>query len=210
MCRMLLANTEGLEELEKALEKIPGCTTLKEYLAALELRDGGNGNGYAAFSGGKLAKLEKGVALKTSDAARAMQAKDYDWFLFHSREASAASVSDENCHPFRVTGKVEVVAAVNGNEKAVIPLAALLGITDSEFILRMAAQMDMPFFETLKIFESNFFGFLDGRPFVKKGNRDMLVWKKNDGIVFASDFPFGMKGLVKPEQNYVWYDGKEL
>jgi hypothetical protein len=38
----------------------------------------------------------------------------------------------------------------------------------------------------------------------------MLVWKKNDGIVFASDFPFGMKGLFKPEQGYVWYDGTEL
>ncbi len=210
MCRMLLANTEGVAELEKELEKIPGCTSLEEYLAALELRDGGNGNGYAAFRDGKMKKLEKGVALKTSDAARAMQAKDYDWFLFHTREASAASVSDENCHPFQITGTFEVVAAVNGNEQSVIPMAALLGITDSEFILRMAGQMDMPFFETLKIFESNFFGFLDGRPFVKKGNRDMLRWEKEGAIVFASDFPFGMSGLVKPEQGYVWYDGREI
>jgi hypothetical protein len=207
---MFLANTEGVEELEKALRGVPGCCSLEEYLAALELRDGGNGNGYAAFSGGKLKKLEKGLALKTSDAAQAMQAKDYDWFLFHTREASAASVSDENCHPFQVTGAVEVVAAVNGNEKSIIPLAAVLGITDSEFILRMAVEMDMPFFETLRIFESNFFGFLDGRPFVKKGNRDMLRWEKGGGIVFASDFPFGMKGLFKPEQGYVWYDGTEL
>jgi hypothetical protein len=207
---MFLANTEGVEGLEKALREIPGCSSLEEYLAALELRNGGNGNGYAAFSGGKLKKLEKSIALKTSDAARAMQTRDYDWFLFHTREASAASISDENCHPFHVTGEVEVVAAVNGNEKSVIPLAAVLGITDSEFILRMAVRMDMPFFKTLRIFESNFFGFFNGRPFVKKGNRDMLVWKKNDGIVFASDFPFGMKGLFKPEQGYVWYDGTEL
>jgi hypothetical protein len=207
---MLLANTEGVEELEKALEKATGCSSLEEYLAALELRDGGNGNGYAAFRDGKLKKLEKGIALKTSDAARAMGAKDYDWFLFHTREASAASVSDENCHPFHIRGNADVVAAVNGNEKSVIPLAAVVGITDSEFILRMAVQMNMPFFETLRIYESNFFGFFDGRPFVKKGNRDMLRWEKGGAIVFASDFPFGMNGLFKPEQDYVWYDGKEL
>lgn len=210
MCRMVLANAEGIKKLKEALAEVPGCSTLEQYLAALELRDGGHGNGYALYKGGIFQKLEKGVSLTVEQVAQVMEGADYDWCIYHAREASTASVTDANCHPFRVKGKTEIVAGANGNERSLAPLAATLGITDTEFILRMAVQMELPFFESLRTFESNFFGFLDGRPFVKKGNRDMLKWESEGAIVFASDFPFGMEGFVKPEQDYVWYDGKEL
>lgn len=32
----------------------------------------------------------------------------------------------------------------------------------------------MPLFDTLQVFESNFFGFYNGKPFIKKSNRNML------------------------------------
>jgi len=136
-----------------------------------------------------------------------MERCDYDWILFHAREASTGSVSDANCHPFRAVGKADLVAGVNGNEKEVAALANVAGgITDSEFIIRLVAEMGPPLRETLSIYESNFFGFYNGKAFIKKGNRDMLTWKKGNGIVFASDFPFGMTGLEKPGQDYFWME----
>lgn len=205
MCRLLLANREGIDELKRALSSVEGCSTLEQYLRDLELRDGGQGNGYALVKDGRLTRLEKGVNLGVEAVAKVMETAEYDWILFHTREASTGSVSDANCHPFLVTGKAEIVAAVNGNEKSVMELArAAGGITDSEFILKLVAEMGMPLKETLSIYESNFFGFYNGKPFVKKGNRDMLAWKKGKGIVFASDFPFGMTGLEKPGQDYFW------
>jgi len=209
MCRLLMANHKGIRALGENLKDFPGCSTMEEYLADLELRDGGHGNGYASFKAGKLVDFEKGVGLKVASAARAMEASDYDWFLFHTREASGGIVTDANCHPYHITGKADIVAAANGNKRPVAPLAGIMGITDSEFILRMIARMDMPLFDTLQVFESNFFGFYNGKPFVKKGNRDMLKWQKGEAIVFASDFPFGMDGLYRPEEGYFWFDGME-
>lgn len=207
MCRMLLANREGIEELKGALSAIPGCSTLEQYLRDLELRDGGQGNGYALQKNGRVTCLEKGVALGVAEVAQIMETADYEWILFHAREASTGSVSDANCHPFMASGKAELVAGVNGNEKEFAALArAAGGITDSEFIIRLVAEMGLPLRETLSIYESNFFGFYNGKPFIKKGNRDMLTWEKGRGIVFASDFPFGMAGLEKPGQDYFWME----
>jgi glutamine phosphoribosylpyrophosphate amidotransferase len=204
---MLLANREGIEALIKDLAAIPGCSTLEKYLQDLELRDGGQGNGYALLKDGRVTCMEKGVDLRVGEVAAVMEAADYDWVLFHTREASTGSVSDANCHPFRASGKAELVAGVNGNEKDLAALAkAAGGITDSEFIIRLVAEMGLPLRETLSIYESNFFGFYNGMPFVKKGNRDMLAWKKGNGLVFASDFPFGMTGLEKPGQDYFWME----
>ncbi len=212
MCRMLLANREGLLRLHSALSNIPGCGSLEAYLEALELRDGGDGNGYALLKDGNLSELRKGVFLPCAEAARAMLEKEYDWVLFHSREASEGSVNDANCHPFSISlpGSPPLIAAINGNEASLSGLAKVAGnMTDSEFILQAIVRMKLPLFPTLQLFESNFFGFYGGYPFVKKGNRDMLIWRKGDGIVFASDFPFGMKGLEKPPQNYCWCNGKD-
>lgn len=207
MCRMLLANREGIEALIKDLAAIPGCSTLEKYLQDLELRDGGQGNGYALLKDGRVTRMEKGVDLRVGEVAAVLEAADYDWVLFHTREASTGSVSDANCHPFRASGKAELVAGVNGNEKELAALArAAGGITDSEFIIRLVAEMGLPLRETLSIYESNFFGFYNGKPFVKKGNRDMLTWIKGKAVVFASDFPFGMTGLEKPGQDYFWME----
>jgi len=204
-----MANYQGIMKLKEALKAIPGCSNLEKYLADLELRDGGHGNGYATFKGGKLKNLRKGVDLQVSEIARVMETEEYDWFLFHTREASTGTISDKNCHPYHIKGKVEITAAVNGNESTISPLALLMETTDSDFILRMISEMEMPLFETLQVFEANFFGFYEGKPFIKKGNRDMLKWEKDGGIVFASDLPFGMTDLFSPEENYFWFDGVE-
>lgn len=210
MCRMLMGNYSGIMEYMEITHKNVNYPDLKTFLEGLELRNGGHGNGYATFRNGKLLELEKGVNLEISQVAKAMKTEVYDWFLFHTREAGfGGSVSDANCHPFNVKGKKEIVAAANGCEENFIPVSGVKGITDSEFVLRMISEMELPLLDTFKVLRSNYFGFYDGKPFVYKGDYGMLKWQKNEGIIFASDFPFGLNNLLHPAAGYFWFDGEE-
>lgn len=210
MCRLLLANRSGIRALCEKLAHFPNCPDLASYLRGLELKDGGHGNGLALVSQGSLSLLEKGVTLGTERIASIMGCFDYDWALFHTREASLGTVTDENCHPFVVEGDRKLVVAVNGNEIQMGPLAALEGITDSEFIARMIISMGLPFPEALGCFCSNFAGFLDGRPFVRKGDRQLQLFRQGEALVFASDFPYGLDNVTGLEEHYCWIDGQEI
>lgn len=210
MCRMLLANRSGVSRLVKRLHGFPGCRTLSLFLRGLELRDGGNGNGIALYGNGEVIHYERGVEMQPERAAAILEGFDYEWAVFHSREASIGSIMDENCHPFVIEGRHHLVMAVNGNEIQMTRLGRVLGDrTDSEFIARMIVDMDLPFPETLACFQSNFVGLYDGKPFAKNGDRQLLKFQNGKDIVFASDFPFGLADISKPEQNYCWFDGHE-
>ena len=210
MCRMLLANRTGISRLVERLEDLPGCKTLSLFLKGLEFRDGGNGNGVVLYGGGEIIHYERGVDIQPERAAAVLEGFDYEWAVFHSREASIGSVRDENCHPFVIEGRHHLVMAVNGNETQMTQLGRIMGDrTDSEFIARMIVEMDLPFPETLGCFCSNFVGIYDGKPFVKKGDRQLLKFQTGRDIVFASDFPFGLGDITKPEQNYCWFDWHE-
>jgi hypothetical protein len=210
MCRLLLANRSGINELVQALASFPNCPHLSDYLKGLELKDGGHGNGLALVKNGQLTLLEKGVALGSDHIASLMESSDYDWALFHTREASLGTVSDANCHPFVVEGNPHLVVAVNGNELQMGPLAALLDITDSEFIARMTVSMKLPFPRALSCFASNFAGFVNGRPFVRKGDRQLQLFQKGEALVFSSDFPYGLENITGLEEHYCWIDGQEI
>lgn len=210
MCRMILANRSGISRLVKRLHGFQGCRTLSSFLRGLELRDGGNGNGIALYGNGEVIHYERGVEMQPERAAALLEGLDYEWAVFHSREASSGSIRNENCHPFVIEGRHHLVMAVNGNEAHMAPLGHLIGDrTDSEFIARMIVEMDLPFPETLSCFCSNFVGIYDGKPFAKKGDRQLLKFQAGEDIVFASDFPFSLKDIAKPEQNYCWFDGQE-
>jgi hypothetical protein len=195
--------------IRRSLADIPGCSSLREYLEALELRDGGNGNGYALLGEDGEVRMAKAFSLprrsspSNGDGAVRM-------VLFHSREASEGSISDRNCHPFFVegrhspTGKAtsRLVFAANGNEAALAPLARAWGdITDSEFIGRMVVDMGLPLMEMLCCFESNFFGFADGVPFVKKAtgtcssSATKTLWSRQR-------LSLRDERVMKPPQNY--------
>ncbi len=210
LCRMLLANRSGVSRLIERLEETPGCRTLSAFLRGLELRDGGNGNGVVLFGDGEILHYERAVDMQPERAAAILEGREYDWAVFHSREASTGSIRDENCHPFVIDGKHHLVMAVNGNETHMSSLSRVIGDkTDSEFIARMIVDMDLPFPETLSCFCSNFIGIYDGKAFAKKGDRQLLKFQSGKDIVFASDFPFSMTEISKPEQNYCWFDWNE-
>lgn len=210
MCRMLLANRTGISRLVEKLENFPGCRTLSAFLRGLELRDGGNGNGVVLYGGGEIIHYERGVEIHAERAAAVLEGFDYEWAVFHSREASIGSIRDENCHPFVIEGRHHLVLAANGNETQMAQLGRMTGDrTDTEFIARMIVEMDLPFPQTLGCFYSNFIGIYDGKPFAKKGDRQLLKLQTDGDIVFASDFPFGMSDITKPEQNYCWFDWHE-
>jgi len=210
MCRMLLANRSGISRLLERLDGLHGCRTLSSFLKGLELRDGGNGNGIVLYGDGAVLHYERGVEMQPERAAALLEGLDYEWAVFHTREASTGSIRDENCHPFVIDGRHHLVMAVNGNETHISPLGRIIGDrTDSEFIARMIVEMDLPFPGTLGCFCSNFVGIYDGKPFAKKGDRQLLKFQTEDGIVFASDFPFGLTDISKPGQNYCWFGGEE-
>jgi len=210
VCRMLLANRSGISRLVEKLGEFPGCPNLPAFLKGLELRDGGNGNGVVLYGDGTVLHYERGVDMPPERAAAILEGRDYEWAVFHSREASSGSIRDENCHPFVVEGKHHLIMAVNGNETQMASLGKVIGDrTDSEFIARMIVDMELPFPDVLACFCSNFVGIFDGKPFAKKGDRQLLRFQAGNDIVFASDFPFGFSGLTKPEQNYCWFDWKE-
>ncbi len=210
LCRMLIANRSGISRLVERLSEFPNCNDLASFLRGLEIRDGGNGNGVVLFGDGSVLHYERGVDMQPERAAAILEGRDYEWAVFHSREASVGSVHDENCHPFVIEGKHHLVMAVNGNETHMTALGKLIGDrTDSEFIARMIVDMDLPFPPVLACFNSNFVGLYDGRPFAKKGDRQLLKFQSGRDVVFASDLPFGMLDITKPEQNYCWFDWEE-
>lgn len=210
MCRLLLANRSGVTALTRALVSFPQCPDLGSYLKGLEMKDGGHGNGLALVKDSRVTLMEKGVDLGTGQIASLMETSNYDWALFHTREASLGTVNDANCHPFVVDGDPHLVVAVNGNEVQMGPLAELQGITDSEFIARMIVSMDLPFPQVLGCFCSNFAGFIGGRPFVRKGDRQLQLFRRGEALVFSSDFPYGLEGVTGLEEHYCWVDGQEV
>lgn len=210
MCRMLLANRSGISRLVKKLSEFPNCNTLADFLKGLDLRHGGHGCGVVLYGDGSVLHYEKGVDLQPERAAAVLEGRDYEWAVFHAREASVGSVSDENCHPFVIEGRHHMVLAANGSESAMAALGRVTGDrTDSEFIARMIVDMDLPFPRVLACFNSNFVGLYDGRPFAKKGDRQLLKFQAGRDIVFASDFPFGLAGITRPGHNYCWFEREE-
>jgi glutamine amidotransferase len=92
----------------------PGVLTVKEHLEA-GARLNPHGCGYALAAGGLIFEhrsLDSGEAISRFLALRASCPDSHA--LFHSRKASVASVTLENCHPFPVRGDNPGFVAHNG------------------------------------------------------------------------------------------------
>ena len=190
MCRVLLMNKQGEEEIEKNYG-------LDRYLRFLEKQLGGHGNGFSLLKNGKVISLKKGVNLDVRDIANAFRKTDYDWALFHTRLASVGTISDKNCHPFR---NGNIVLAMNGTEKSVDFLSNTLDITDTEAILDILCKyhLELP---ALKKLNSIFMGFYNGNPFVVADNvLNIKVYRNKKALAFASDFPYKFKNTFVPKE----------
>lgn len=200
MCRLLLMNKSGEREIEKSYG-------LSNFLQFLEEQMGGHGNGYALMKKGRITALEKGVKLNVKEIARVTRKSNYDWCIFHTRLASVGEKSDNNCHPFR---KGTEVMAMNGTEHSVGLVSNVKEITDTEAILdlKVMYKWELP---ALKKLSSIFVGFSKGKPYIVADNTynvKLLNNKKNNAIVFASDFPDKMKkNIYEPKKCFIWNDG---
>lgn len=200
MCRLVLMNKNGEREIEKSYG-------LCNFLKFLEDQMGGHGNGYALMKKGRIIALDKGVKLNVKEIARVLRKSNYDWCIFHTRLASVGSKCDENCHPFR---RGTEVIAMNGTEHSVGLVSNVKEITDTEAILdlKVMYKWEIPALKNLK---SIFVGFSKGKPYVVADNTyniKLLNNKKNDAIVFASDFPDKMKkNIYEPKKCFIWNDG---
>lgn len=75
MCRLLLMNKNGEQEIEKNY----GLTNFLEYL---EEQMGGHGNGYALMKKGKITALDKGLKLNVKEISRVIKNSDYYLLVF--------------------------------------------------------------------------------------------------------------------------------
>lgn len=199
MCRLILMNKNG----EKEIERNYGLTSYLEYL---ENSFGGHGNGVALLRNGKVVYFSKGVKLSVKEISNVIRKRKYDWCIFHTRLASVGSKSDKNCHPFMI-GKE--VMAMNGTERTEELLTKAKDITDTEAILSVKEKFNLEI-PVLKNLSSIFVGFSKGKPYVVANNTrniKLLYKKKDNSIVFASDFPEKMKkNIYDAKSCFIWND----
>lgn len=199
MCRLVLMNKNGEREIEKNYG-------LSNFLKFLEEQLGGHGNGYALMKKGRITALDKGIKLDVKEIARVIRKSNYDWCIFHTRLASVGEKSDCNCHPFR---RGTEVMAMNGTEKSVGLVSKVKEITDTEAILdlKVLYKWELP---ALKNLNSIFVGFSKGKPYIVADNTysiKLLHNKKNNSIVFASEFPEKIKkNIYAPKECFIWND----
>lgn len=201
MCRVLLMNKKGEEEIQKVYG-------LENYLKYLEKQLGGHGNGFALLKNSKVIRLEKGMNLDVRDIAKIISKTDYDWCLFHTRLASIGTKTDSNCHPFQ---KNDIVLAMNGTEHSVEFISQIKEITDTEAILDLISKYNLGL-TALRKFSSIFMGFYKGKPFVVANNMvniQILCNIKDKALVFASKFPESFKNnIFEPEEHFIWFNNK--
>lgn len=197
MCRLVLMNKNG----EKEIEKSYGLTN---YLTYLEDSYGGHGNGVALLRNGKVIYLEKGVNLTVKEISRVIRKRKYDWCIFHTRLASVGSKSNENCHPFMIGNEV---MAMNGTERSEILLTNAKDITDTEAILSVKEKFNLEV-PVLSHLNSIFIGFSKGNPYLVANNTHnikLMHKKKDNAIVFASEFPDKLKkNIYDAKEPFIW------
>lgn len=200
MCRLALLNRKGIEYIQERF----GLENLLNYL---ERQLGGNGNGYCIIGDNcEIFRLKKGVILSNEEIAEDIlnNIDNVKWVVYHTRLATAGSICDKNCHPFRF--KDNTILACNGSEYGLKVKLEEQSIdkTDSEEILRLCYK-DLPT-KTQK-YTSVCIGLWHNKVFANR-NRGCLkvLTTDNGGIVFASSFPFCDEGIrIAP---YSWIEGE--
>lgn len=164
--------------------------------------------GYVAVKNKRIIAYQKGVNLDVRDIAHTLSKMDYDWVIFHTRLASVGNKTDANCHPFV---KDNCAMAMNGTERSAAFLNEAIDITDTEAIFKILTDYKLTI-ASLANLNSIFVGFKNGVPYVVANNRNnikILHNKRNNAVVFASEFPYAMKNnLFEITEKYVWCNNR--
>lgn len=176
MCRLMMANNEGIRYVEKEYG-------LKRLFNYLERQLGGHGNGICFIYNDGSYDIKKGVMLTNEEIVEEimMKIKNIKWIIYHTRLASVGSINDRNCHPFADNGRV---MAMNGTERNYVIVNK--NLTDTENILLSTDNI----LEGTRKYHSVFLGYENGRVFANK-NYGSLEYMPcgNGGKVFASRLP---------------------
>jgi predicted glutamine amidotransferase len=166
MCRLLLCNAATLRHLEEIFESAQDALSI--CFGELEQSNGGHGNGVAALWTGTqpVVRVRKGRRLKVEQAAEQLctwAAQGAEWFLFHTRLASAALIASRHCHPFQAG---DLVLAHNGHDRqwAALGQEAAEELTDSEAVTRTWDALQLPPSALVQV-RGVFVGFHAGHPF---------------------------------------------
>ena len=176
MCRLMMANREGIKHIEREY----GLENLFNYL---ERQLGGHGNGICLIYNDGSYHINKGVCLTNEEIAESIltDIKNLKWVIYHTRLASVGSISNRNCHPFEDDGRV---LAMNGTERNYTVINKYL--TDTENILLSTENIA----NGTKEYHSVFLGYENGKVFANKNYGSLeYIPCKNGGKVFASSFP---------------------
>lgn len=198
MCRLALFNRASVETIQ--IGHGDAETALALLFAQLDKSMGGHGIGVAALWQARN-RIATRKSVKLSPELAAKQIMRYhkqgaDWFLFHTRYASAGSVCDGNCHPFQTQ---HYLLAMNGhdNEYAMLGRRCVPELTDTETIAKIAEALDY-YPSDLSYFSGVFIGWHKRQfakpawfPFVTKGAYGSLgAAQSADGsLFFASEMP---------------------
>ena len=128
MCRVLLADNKFIKTM--------GFANMLTLLHRLEKECGGDGNGYVLLKNGELIGYDKGVKLTNEEIVTQLFMAEPDWFMYHTRIASAGSVSDTNCHPY-VSKDKKFALEMNGTDTSFSDLANDYGCTDTYMIFKL-------------------------------------------------------------------------
>lgn len=210
MCRVFLANREGLKELEKRY----GVNKFFDYL---EKACGGHGNGVAIIKNGIVVSSAKGVDVTNKEIVKLInEVGDYDWVMYHTRVTSKGKTCDEQCHPF-INKKGTFALEMNGTETDYGKIGTLLGTSDTDAIFRIYGALDIDV-STLKNLDSRFIGLKNGKIFFTNPKQSgyysqslyKLKTKDKNAIVVASEFPDKELPSVKIKGQYYWEEGTTI
>ncbi len=162
------------------------------------------GIGYVAVKDKKIVAFQKGFNLDVRDISKKLRKMEYDWVIFHTRYASVGDKNNRNCHPF-IKGNNAI--AMNGTEQSVSFLNCAMDITDTEAIFKILIDYKLEI-AALSNLRSIFVGFKNGEPYMVANNTSnikILHNKKNNAIVFASEFPVKFKkNIYELKKEYIW------
>lgn len=164
--------------------------------------------GFVAVKDKKIISFQKGVNLDVRDIAKKLKIIDYDWVIFHTRFASVGDKNERNCHPFI---RANDAMAMNGTEQSAAFLNNAMDITDTEAVFKILTDYKLGI-AALSNLKSIFVGFKNGIPYMVANNINnikVLHNKKNNAIIFASEFPENFKkNVYELKKEYIWYNGK--
>ena len=209
MCRLFMCDKKFLET--------DGADKILASLDRLEKECGGDSNGFVTVKNGKVTQYKKGIHLTNVDIVLDLledleteKFKDIDWFIYHTRIASAGSICDKNAHPY-YDPETQFVLAMNGTELTFSDLAEDFDCTDTEMIFNMINKCNYDI-SILRHLSPKFIGLQNGKVYATNpdtyyGGLQFIQDERGTCIASSFDVSYHAK---KMKTSYSWKEGEVI